>query len=52
MRRTEAALSPGVPGGQAVALDMLILQVKPAHNRIEKKTIPTFICLVLCIDIN
>lgn len=25
MRRTEAALSPGVPGGQAVVLDMLIL---------------------------
>lgn len=25
MRRTEAALSPGVPAGQAVVLDMLIL---------------------------
>lgn len=53
MRRTEAALSPGVPGGQAVVLDMLIpLTWRAAYNWTEKD-IPNmyyfykFVCVLL-----
>lgn len=50
MRRIEAALSPRVPGGQAVALDMLILLVEAVYSRIEKD-IPDIYYFFVYIDI-
>lgn len=46
MRRTEAALSPGVTGGRAVALDMLIL-LNAGYN-CTKKDVP-YMCV--CVSI-
>lgn len=46
LRWTEAALSPGVPGAQAVVLDMLNL-LKEVYNWTERRSL---VAVSLCVQ--